>query len=397
MRISSASLHATALIAMQQQQLALSKLQNQVALGKRVQTPADDPIAAVHILELQRALQEAEQYKANSTSVSNRLALEEQALRDVGDVLSRVQTLAVQANNAPVGFEDRKMIVAELRTRLDELMSIANRKDAGGEYLFGGYSTGTQPFSRSNAGIQYYGDQGSRMLQISATQRVADSHSGYDVFLNVPEGNGTFVLGASATNAGEGTLGAGTVMNRGAWIPDDYTLEFTSATGDYRILDGNGDEVTTGTYTNGSAIEFRGVKVEMTGMPAENDTFTISRSRTEDVFTTLSNLIDTLSDDSVSNSAQFHSAMAVTMSQLERAADHILQVRAEVGARMSGLDAAEAAREDQIVELSRVKSELEDLDYADALTRMNQKLVGLQAAQASYMQISQLSLFNYLR
>jgi flagellar hook-associated protein 3 FlgL len=396
MRISSSSLHTTALLAMQQQQLALSKLQNQVALGKRVQTPADDPIAAVHILELQRALQENEQYKANATMVANRLALEEQSLKDVGTVLTQVQTLAVQANNGPLGVEDRRMIVAELRERLDELMNIANRKDANGEYLFSGYSTETQPFSRNGTAVQYYGDQGERLLQVSATQRIADSHSGYEVFLNIGEGNGTFVLAAGAANQGDAVLGAGTVVNRAAWIPDDYTLEFTSADGDYRILDGNGDEIATGTYTEGAAIEFRGIKFDLSGMPAENDTFTISRSRTEDLFTTLSNMIATMSDQSL-NDGQFHSAMAATLQQLERASSHILQVRAEVGARLSSLEGAEAAREDRILELTRMKSELEDLDYADALTRMNQKLIGLQAAQASYMQISQLSLFNYLR
>jgi flagellar hook-associated protein 3 FlgL len=42
-------------------------------------------------------------------------------------------------------------------------------------------------------------------------------------------------------------------------------------------------------------------------------------------------------------------------------------------------------------------SDLRDLDYAQALTQMNQQLVGLQAAQLSYTKISGLSLFNYLK
>ena len=56
-----------------------------------------------------------------------------------------------------------------------------------------------------------------------------------------------------------------------------------------------------------------------------------------------------------------------------------------------------SARAEQEVELQRVTSELRDVDYAEAITRMNQQLVGLQAAQASYSKISQLSLFDYLR
>ena len=63
----------------------------------------------------------------------------------------------------------------------------------------------------------------------------------------------------------------------------------------------------------------------------------------------------------------------------------------------ASLDAADAAREDLQLDVASSLSDLRDLDYAEALARMNQQLVGLQAAQMSYSQISQLSLFNYLR
>jgi flagellar hook-associated protein 3 FlgL len=48
------------------------------------------------------------------------------------------------------------------------------------------------------------------------------------------------------------------------------------------------------------------------------------------------------------------------------------------------------------VELQRNLSELQDVDYAEAISRMNRQLLGLQAAQQSYAQVAQLSLFNYL-
>ena len=79
--------------AMIEQQSALAKLQNQVALGTRVTTPADDPIAAVHILELQRAQSESEQFAKNSTLAKNRLSIEEQSMVDVGNALNRVREL----------------------------------------------------------------------------------------------------------------------------------------------------------------------------------------------------------------------------------------------------------------------------------------------------------------
>ena len=66
MRISTAGLHHAALTSLLSQQSVLSKTQTQIASGKRVQTPADDPVAAVHILELQRALAESDQFNSNA-------------------------------------------------------------------------------------------------------------------------------------------------------------------------------------------------------------------------------------------------------------------------------------------------------------------------------------------
>ena len=54
----------------------------------------------------------------------------------------------------------------------------------------------------------------------------------------VTEGNGTFVTTATAGNAGNGVIAGGTLVDPAQWVPGDYTLRFTSATGDYEILDG---------------------------------------------------------------------------------------------------------------------------------------------------------------
>jgi flagellar hook-associated protein 3 FlgL len=399
MRISTSAMHYNALRNMLSQQATLSKTQNEIALGRRVNSPADDPVASVHIMELQRALQESEQYGANSNMATNRLTLEEQALQDIGTLLQGVSERAVQGNNDSVDANSRKMIATELRGRLAEMMDIANRRDANGEYLFSGYSTSAQPFVRSGASVTYLGDQNSRQLQIGPNQKVADSHSGFELFVDVPEGNGTFVTDAGTTNAGNAIIANGSVTDLSQWAPDDYTIRFLDAAGNYEILDSGGVQVTTGTYTANNAISFNGVSINMTGTPAMNDTFTVSRSRSEDVFTTMSKLITTLESNPMTDAqrAQFHTDMASAIQQLQQSSDHLLGVRAEVGTRLSTLENAANAREDRDVELKSMTSELRDLDYAEAITRMNQQLMGLEAAQASYSRISQLSLFDYLR
>ena len=53
-------------------------------------------------------------------------------------------------------------------------------------------------------------------------------------------------------------------------------------------------------------------------------------------------------------------------------------------------------REDTKFQLAGSLSDLRDLDYAEAISRMNQQMTGLQAAQAAYTRIGQMSLFDFL-
>jgi flagellar hook-associated protein 3 FlgL len=388
---------------MQQQQVALAKVQNQVSSGKRVNTPADDPIAAVHILELERSQLESQQYGKNSAIARSRLNLEEQSLADAGLVLQRVRELTLQASNVgTLNDSDRESIAIELASALEQMQDIANRKDGGGEYLFSGFSTLTQPFAGAASGnVTYAGDQGGRLLQVGATQRIADSHSGFDVFMQIPAGNGTFDTAVNATNTGSGTIDVGAVTNVAAWVSDNYTLTFTSAT-DWEVTDTAtpvANVVAGGTYTAGAAIAFNGVQVTVSGAPAAGDSFSINQSRAENVFETIDGIIDALrlpANDATAN-AKLSSALNGSLQQLDQASDHMLGIRAEVGARLSRLDAADNAREDLSIDIATSLSDLRDLDYAEALARLSQQTVGLEAAQLSYSKISQLSLFSYLR
>jgi flagellar hook-associated protein 3 FlgL len=399
--MSTAGLHNSALQTMSLQQSSLSKLQSQIALGRRVNTPADDPVASVHIMELQRSLQETEQYGSNADMAKNRLSMEESSIANVTTALQRVQELTLQANNATMDDTSRKQIATEIRARLSEIKDIANQRDGNNEYLFSGFSTKSQPFSQTGTSITYSGDQGTRLLQVGPTQKVADSNSGYEVFMNMPEGNGTFVANYSASNTGTAIVGATSVSDRSQWIPGDYTITFDDAAGHYQIFDSGTPPVavSSGTYTQGSTIAFNGVKIDLSGMPANGDTVKVSAARTQDLFTTLNNLVTSLEKGATTDTekANFNSDMARTLQQLDVSQDHMSSIRAQIGARLSTLDNAESAREDQKVQLQSMTSDLRDLDYASAITKMNQQLVGLQAAQQSYARISQLSLFDYLR
>lgn len=397
MRISTSTMHLDAVNTMMRAQVALARSQNQVATGKRIQTPADDPAGSVHVIELQRQLAAADQYATNATAAQNRLSASEQGLADSTDVLQRVRELALQANSPTLDAAGRGILATEIRTRTDELMQIANRQDPGGEYLYSGLSTATKPFGSSAAGASYFGDSGSRSVQVAASQRVIDAHSGYDVFLRVPAGNGTFTTAAVQSNTGSGTIDVGSVANPAAWVSDTYTVRMT-APDSYEVLDGAGARIAAGAYTSGDVITFRGINVTIAGAPAAGDQFRAAAAGSEDMFSTLNRLTSLLESSTTTDAghAQYTTAVEASLQQLTNGIDHLQSVRAETGARLSALDTAANQREDQKLQWKQALSSLQDVDYAQAVSTMNQQLLGLQAAQQSYAKISQLSLFNYL-
>ncbi len=395
-RISTSGMHSAAISEMSRQQTALIKTQMQVASGKRLLAPADDPVATMRILSMEQNKAGLEQYGRNSDILQSRLSLGEQALADVGSLLQTVRERALQANSGAMDDAARRTIAAEIRARAQELLAIANRRDGNGEYLFGGFSTQTQPFSRSGSGVAYAGDQGVRSLQIGPDQQVADGFSGTDVFLRIPEGNGTFTT-ATGTHNGTGSIDTGTVTNPGAWVPDTYTLNFTTAT-TWEVRDSLNNLVNSGDYTAGNAIGFNGAQVTVNGEPAIGDSFTIAPASTKDVFAMLDELASSLetAGGTASGKSLANTAVAAGLTQIDQALDHMLNTRAVVGIRLGTIDNAKVSREQSSDQLTASIGELRDLDYAEAIARMNQQLTSLQAAQAAYSRIAQLSLFDYL-
>ncbi|MEO8308297.1 MAG: flagellar hook-associated protein FlgL [Pseudomonadota bacterium] len=395
-RISTSAMHSTVMAQMMARQTALAKTQSQVASGKRVQSPSDDPIATTQILDLERSRAQLEQYGKNSDAATARLNMGEQAMADATNLLQRVRDLTLQANSGVVDAASRASIATELKARSQELQDLANRRDANGEYLFSGFSTQTQPFSRGTTGVSYAGDQGVRSLQIGTDQRVADSFSGQEAFMGIAQGNGTFVV-AAGVHSGTGSIDTGQVTNAAAWVRGNYTVQFTSAN-TWQVVDSASAVVASGAYTSGGAIAFNGVQVSVSGAPATGDTFTVAPAATESVFTTIDNLITSLGSgvDDPGSRSQLNTNLNGSLAQLDQALDHFINLRAGIGARLSTIDNATASRQQLDDALSGSLSQLQDLDYADAVSRMNQQLVGLQAAQAAYARIAQLSLFNYL-
>ena len=117
-----------------------------------------------------------------------------------------------------------------------------------------------------------------------------------------------------------------------------------------------------------------------------------------DVFATLSNLV-TLLNTPITNAATqaaFNSGLATALSNLQGSVDNVLNVRAGIGSKLNELDALDTAGSDRALQYSKSLSELEDLDYASALSDLAKQQTIMEAAQKSFVETTKLSLFQFI-
>lgn len=408
MRISTSMIVNNGTQGMLQLQSDLFKLQNQMSTGRRVVTPSDDPVAAAQTLIISQRQSVNDQFIKNQSTATSQLNELETRLDSVNTVLADVISKTVDATSASYTDTERKMLAADIRSRYDQLLGIANATDASGNYLFSGFRSETQPFAVSgNPGsrtVAYQGDGGQRQIQVDTGRVMDTSIAGSELFMRVPQGNGRTMVDIATVSGSTAKLGASSVVD--SYDGTVYQLTFTSATTYDLQATAPGGAVTTTSglaYTSGSDIVLGSsgnqVKLSLSGTPAAGDVFTLKPSVNQDVFTTLDQMITAL-ETPVANSDSAKAALANQMTQisenLAQAQSTVLNHLASVGTRLDEVDTLGNFASDMSAQYQSDQSNLQELDYTSAISAIANRKMVLEAAQLSYKQLSQMSLFSYL-
>ena len=400
MRISDAQRFDIALNSMFRLQESTAKYQTQISTGLKVNNPADDPVAAAQVLLINERVTASEQYDRNAEFAELNLQQTEGAVASANDVMQRIRELTIQGKNTTLTDADRRSITTEVRQRLDELKSLANSRNAAGEYIFSGTLVDTQAFTTDPTGsVVYNGDQTSREIKISEFRTVTDGFTGFDAFAAIRNGNGTYVTDLAAGNTGSGRIVPGGVVDKSAYQAHDFRITFT-ASDTYDVIDD-----TTGatllaaqTYTEGAAITFNGIQLTLVGTPAAGDEFLAGPSQNQSVFETVDRLLATLESPTAlaADAAVFQNDLDRALGDIDQAMDRFREVQGIVGARRNTIESQRVANEDLRLQLNTVRSRLEDADLVEAVSRLAQESNALQAAQAAFVRVQGLSLFNFL-
>lgn len=398
MRISTLTMYNQNVSSMNRQQTEFMKIGQQIASGKRIVNISDDPQAMTQAINISQSKAVSSQFSDARVGVRNALSQEESVLNTVNDVYSRAKTLMVQASSDTLADADRASVASELRGLYESLIGLGNTRDGNGRYLFGGYQDDTAPFVRDADGnVNYVGNTEVREQQVDGERRMAVGHSGDKIFRSV-HSSASYLADAGMNN--QGTLqfdGINIVDSNHPDFGQAYDIEFADNAGQmqYRVNGGAWSD-----YSNPMSIALGGVEVELEGEPAAGDTMRVARGQDSntDIFRTFEKALAVLDNPVATDAdrAERANTLRTVMREFDNGMDNVLTTRAEVGARLNELDALDTIGGNRTLAYEQALSDLVDLDYVEAASQYSVRMVGLQAAQKAFVDMKDMSLFNYL-
>ncbi len=180
MRISTAyafSLNTSALL---DKQSRLSELQQQLATGRRILTPADDPAGANRALQASQGLARTQNHLNNMDVATSRLKQELTILNGAKGVLDAARA-AVMGVQSGTDMALRRDVANHLSELLQDLLAYANSRDSNGDYYFAGSLAGSAPFS-AGPPVTYAGNSFQLEIAISDSRRIPVADPGDAVF-----------------------------------------------------------------------------------------------------------------------------------------------------------------------------------------------------------------------
>ena len=393
-RISTSNAYDGALNNLMSRQDNLAATQEQMTSGKRVIKASDDPTAAARA-ERARALEErtTSSQKAVDAS-SNAMTLTESALGDANELLQQARELLVSAGDASYSDAERVSKADAIKAIRDQLLSVANRPDGQGGYVFSGQGSGGAPFVDKPGGVAFQGVGGS--VNVATDEPLPLTLDGGSVWLTANTGNGVYET--KNTNSTSAWIDSGRVTSPTQITNSTYDIQFSTAGGTttYSVLK-DGSAVSSGNaFTSGQEISIDGMSFAITGAPADGDDFqTTPSTKSLSVFDALDNAVAQLSKPA-QGGPKVQQAVQESLRNLDQCNSQIASARSFAGTTLQRLDGVKGRLDATELSAQTSRSSAEDLDMVKALSSFNAQQTGYQAALQSYATIQKLSLFQYL-
>ena len=335
-RIATANFYERSLTNLRTRQSALDRAQMELATGKKILRPSDDPTGANTAIRLRKEIEVSDRYITAQTTAERFNLLSENAVATMTDVLFRTEELLLTSTNGTMDANSLGAIAEELKERLIQFEGVANTKNANGDFIFSGYQTETMTYEKDEFGYNtYQGDSGQREVLIAAGFQLKVNDPASDFIENVPSSGSSYIPTRNPANPSNSEISMGFVVKQKEFentTPPNYTAPYTvnflggAAAGQVRVeVRDNGGTVVPlepnkGAFadiTPGTAIEFNGIEIKTQNSPPPQagDTFQLEESNQTSILWTLQRAIDamTMVDTSYRAAADAANASAATL------------------------------------------------------------------------------------
>jgi flagellar hook-associated protein 3 FlgL len=372
---------------------ALTKLQEQVSTGSRINRISDDSTSAYQVLGLETKQKSLDTYIKIINETSDSLEMSSNVLQTIMSSLSNVRTQLTQVANGIYSEDARKRTSEGINDILEEMVTLANTKNAQ-RYLFGGSNTNSLPYlvERTDGkitSVTYQGGLQNRNVEIAPGMKSSSMLVGENVFCSDERGTPVFF---GTTGAKEGT---GTSSVKG-----DTWLMVTGSAGNWSLsIDGGLTTFSTdGTDTNLAITNSENGQVLYvdTTQISEEGVELVRTPGTYNLFDTLISIRDILNNEENLSEAQIGELQDTTLSSIEEISSRLTQTEVSVGSKIGFLDNLKESLTDTKYNAEDESTRIQEADIAQITVDLSRREVLYQMSLSIAGKLLSTSLLDYI-
>lgn len=253
--------------------------QAQLASGKKLQSPSDDPLATHYLQNIGQQSEQLKQYSDAIVLVRNRLEHHEVLVSNTEGFADEAKRTVMEMINGALSPEDRLAKKREIQELSNNFLHLANSQDESGNYTFAGTKPKNQPFFRDNQGnVSYQGDDYQRKMRVASSFEMAMNDPGSKLFMEIDNPFGDYEPQYELEPASELLLERAT---NSAEDGSTYKVTFVDMqTGNYAYqLEKDGAVVAAEDFDPSTGIVYEGLNIQIKGQITKGDSITLERER----------------------------------------------------------------------------------------------------------------------
>ena len=391
MKVSTSQMFLSTSTQLAKQSSRINELQAKISTGEKLLSPSEEPQRAALINQLESTASQIVHFQKNLDKVDGRLSIEESILTSVDNIMARIRDLSIAGASGTYSPSDKAIVVHEIRGLRDELMSLANSQDSGGNYIFAGTKVTTKPYQEDAAGlISYHGDSSSAVVSTGPNSTVKLNRPGEEVFSKVTDGGVDYSFFDVIDGMADALMGTAkqetvsttfatkaTVLNSGGAFNLSISVGKTSPTSSTINVTTDTPEGVVAAINASST----GLKAKLAKENPNSDVVRIyieGAGGAEGVFT-----ISSTPNLGFSNSDLIQKGIG----RISESKNYTTDALVDIGVSMSVVNEKKDVNEERDLAIKKLISSEKDLDYANAVTELSSEIIALEALQSSFAKI----------